>query len=57
MAKGLGIKSYFFDMNDIYQTYIQPKRYLNTQEKIEPVFIEFSTYRWREHCGQILMMI
>jgi len=52
MAKGLGIKSYFFDMNDIYQTYIQLKKIFEyTRKKGEPVFIEFSTYRWREHCG------
>jgi len=52
MVKGLGLKSYYFDMNDIFQTYKDlQKIFKHTRESSEPVFLEFSTYRWREHCG------
>jgi len=52
MVKNFGIRSYHFDLKNIFKTYKDMKKiFKNVREKSEPVFIEFSTYRWREHCG------
>ena len=52
MVKSFGIKSYSFGTKNTYETYKKVKKiFENVRKKNEPVFIEFSTYRWREHCG------
>ena len=52
LAKGIGISSDYGDGNDILQIYDILK---NAVDEIRlgmgPKFVEFSTYRWREHCG------
>jgi len=52
MVKNFGIKSYFFNLNNPLDNFSKlSKIFSKVREKQEPVFIEFSTYRWREHCG------
>ncbi len=52
MVKGIGLDSHFGDGNDVVATY---KMCSSAVERIRngegPVFLEFETYRWREHCG------
>jgi TPP-dependent pyruvate/acetoin dehydrogenase alpha subunit len=52
MVEGIGIKASYADGNDTEATY---KILADTIQEIRqgkgPRFIEFSTYRWREHCG------
>jgi pyruvate dehydrogenase E1 component alpha subunit len=52
LAKAFGIESYHADGNDVTQVYNLTKQAV---KKIRsgggPVFFEFETYRWREHCG------
>ena len=52
LANNLGIKSFSCNGNDpiaSYNAFVKAKKYL--LRKNQPVFIEFSTYRWLEHCG------
>lgn len=52
LVNNLGIKGYSCDGNDPIASYnilVKAKEYL--LKKNQPVFIEFSTYRWFEHCG------
>ena len=52
MVRGLGIRSFYFDMKNIYKTYIKLNNIFDySRKKSQPVFLEFLTYRWREHCG------
>jgi len=52
VAKGHGIASYQGDGNDVVQVYQMAKRAINKARKGGgPTFLEFKTYRWREHCG------
>jgi pyruvate dehydrogenase E1 component alpha subunit len=52
LAKGHGITSYQGDGNDVIQVYKMAKRAVNRARKnLGPTFLEFKTYRWREHCG------
>jgi TPP-dependent pyruvate/acetoin dehydrogenase alpha subunit len=52
VAKGHGIASYQGDGNDVVQVYQIAKRAINRARKGGgPTFLEFKTYRWREHCG------
>jgi len=52
MVEAMGIKSLKGDGNNVFEVYDQVKkamRYINNESK--PFFLEFDTYRWREHCG------
>ena len=52
MVSGFGIKSYNFDGSKPYSFFNQLEKIVkNTREKSQPCFIEFSTYRYLEHCG------
>jgi len=52
LASGYGIESYQADGNDALKVYELARRAIQ-KAKLEryPVFLEFKTYRWREHCG------
>jgi pyruvate dehydrogenase E1 component alpha subunit len=52
LVKSFGIQAYKCNGNNVldsYNTLIKAKNFL--LKKKQPVFIEFSTYRWLEHCG------
>lgn len=52
LANAIGLKSSSCDGNDIMKTYEQLKVSAAEVRSGEgPQFLEFSTYRWREHCG------
>lgn len=52
MVKALGIRSEFCDGNDVLEVYERALHTVNSVRKGNgPYFLEFSTYRWREHCG------
>lgn len=52
LAKAHGMESYQADGNDVIEVYEITKKAIETIKKGKgPVFIEFLTYRWREHCG------
>lgn len=52
MVNSMGVESYKENGNDVEKVYNLSK---NSVKKIRknsrPIFLEFSTYRWREHCG------
>ena len=52
MVSGLGIKSFHFDGSKPLSFASKLSKILNNvRKKSEPCFIEFSTYRYLEHCG------
>ena len=52
MVEAMGIKSDICNGNDVIQSYNKIKKTCDyIRDKSQPVFLEFSTYRWREHCG------
>jgi pyruvate dehydrogenase E1 component alpha subunit len=52
MAEGIGLKSYFCNGNKVDDCYDLIKRVAaEIRAGSGPQFIEFETYRWREHCG------
>lgn len=52
LAKSHGISSFQADGNDVVQVYVLAKRAIqDVRQGKGPVFLEFKTYRWREHCG------
>ena len=52
LAKEIGLSSDYADGNDIMQIYEVLEPTINAIRAGKgPSFIEFSTYRWREHCG------
>lgn len=52
IAKGYGVKTLTGDGNDIFKVLQIMKNARKIVAKNNgPVFIELSTYRWREHCG------
>ncbi len=52
MVSGLGIKAESGDGNDVWATYEKVRDALDEiREGGGPRFLEFSTYRWLEHCG------
>lgn len=52
LAKAHGMKAYQADGNDVIEVYEVIKKAIGSIKKGEgPVFIEFLTYRWLEHCG------
>ena len=52
MVSGLGINSYYFDGSKPFSFFKKLQSIVeNTRKKSEPCFVEFSTYRYLEHCG------
>ena len=52
MVSGLGIKSYYFDGSKPFSFFKKLENIVKkTRLKSIPCFIEFSTYRYLEHCG------
>tara|TARA_Y100000590_G_scaffold469869_1_gene660260 strand:- start:11829 stop:12794 length:966 start_codon:yes stop_codon:yes gene_type:complete len=52
LAKEIGINSYFCDGMDTIKIFKTLNKVVSRARKgFGPQFIEFSTYRWREHCG------
>jgi TPP-dependent pyruvate/acetoin dehydrogenase alpha subunit len=52
MVEAIGIKSDICNGNDVAKSYKKLKNACNyIRNKSQPMFLEFSTYRWREHCG------
>jgi pyruvate dehydrogenase E1 component alpha subunit len=52
LAKGHGIKSFQGDGNDVVEVYRMAQQAINrAREGQGPTFLEFKTYRWREHVG------
>jgi len=52
MVKACNIKSYKTNgnyTNGVISTFLKAKNFV--EKKNEPVFLEFETYRWFEHCG------
>ena len=52
MVNAMGVKSFSIDGNDANKIYeFTSKELLKIRLGLGPRFIEFKTYRWREHCG------
>jgi pyruvate dehydrogenase E1 component alpha subunit len=52
IPQGHGMESYQGDGNDVVQVYEMAKKAVAKARNGEgPTFLEFKTYRWREHCG------
>ena len=52
MCKSIGIESYFCEGNKIDKIHkILKDSVKKVKKNKKPIFIEFSTYRWLEHCG------
>lgn len=52
LARGHGIESYKGDGNDVVEVYTLAEQAIRkARQGGGPTFLEFSTYRWREHCG------
>ena len=52
MVQSMGIDSYHCDGNNAMEVYnLTFDSVKKIRNKKNPVFLEFSTYRWREHCG------
>lgn len=52
MVNGMGIKSFSVNGNNVEKIIqLTSKELSNVRSGLGPRFIEFSTYRWREHCG------
>jgi len=52
LARGYGLESHQGDGNDVEAVYELTKTIVEkTRAGCGPVFLEFKTYRWREHCG------
>lgn len=52
LARGHGVESHHADGNDVVAVYALAESAVAKARKDEgPVFLEFATYRWREHCG------
>jgi len=52
MARGLGITSEYCDGNNVCEVFSKVENAVTGIRKGRgPHFFEFSTYRWREHCG------
>ena len=52
MVKGFHIKSYRANGNsfkDVISTFLKAKKI--AKDYSQPIFLEFQTYRWFEHCG------
>lgn len=52
LAKGHGLEAYQADGNDVVEVYRLAERAVSkARNGGGPTFLEFKTYRWREHCG------
>jgi TPP-dependent pyruvate/acetoin dehydrogenase alpha subunit len=52
LAKGHGMESHQADGNDVIEVYKLAERAIHkARQGGGPTFLEFKTYRWREHCG------
>ncbi|MBI2358605.1 MAG: thiamine pyrophosphate-dependent dehydrogenase E1 component subunit alpha [Deltaproteobacteria bacterium] len=52
LAKGYGVESHQADGNDVVEVYEAAERAVRKARRGGgPTFLEFKTYRWREHCG------
>lgn len=52
LSLGQGVKSFQEDGNDVIKVYNLTKKAVQEVRKGKgPVFLEFLTYRWKEHCG------
>jgi len=52
IAAGHGLESYQGDGNDVVQVFDMARKAVDKARNGEgPTFLEFKTYRWREHCG------
>ncbi|HIJ75185.1 MAG TPA: thiamine pyrophosphate-dependent dehydrogenase E1 component subunit alpha [Deltaproteobacteria bacterium] len=52
LAKGHGVESFQCDGNDVVQVFeMASKAAAKARAGGGPTFLEFKTYRWREHCG------
>lgn len=52
MVAGLGIATHTADGNDALAVHELTSEAIRTMRRsAQPIFLEFSTYRWREHCG------
>lgn len=52
LAKGHGVESYQWDGNDAIEVYeLVGEAVRRARRGGGPTFLEFKTYRWREHCG------
>jgi pyruvate dehydrogenase E1 component alpha subunit len=51
MVEAIGIRSGHGDGNDAPAVYLQVSEALKEVRRDGPLFLEFDTYRWREHCG------
>lgn len=52
LAEGYGVESYQGDGNDVVEVYKRSEAAVRkAREGKGPIFLEFKTYRWREHCG------
>lgn len=52
MVDSMGMRARYGDGNDVYQVYDMARQAVEAIRNGEgPQFLEFSTYRWREHCG------
>jgi len=52
VAKGHGIETYQGDGNNVVEIFTAVKKAVDkARDGNGPTFLEFETYRWREHCG------
>lgn len=52
LASGHGLESFQGDGNDVIEVYNLAEQAIQRTRQAEgPTFLEFKTYRWREHCG------
>ena len=52
LARGHGVESYQCNGNDVIEVYeITQQAVARIRSGDGPIFLEFKTYRWREHCG------
>jgi len=52
LAQGHGMESYQGDGNDVIEVYTLAEQAVRkARQGGGPTFLEFKTYRWREHCG------
>lgn len=52
LVEGHGIEAFQGDGNDVIEVYeVAKKSVMKIKQGKGPIFLEFKTYRWREHCG------
>jgi pyruvate dehydrogenase E1 component alpha subunit len=52
LVRGYGVESYQGDGNDVLEVYTLAQQAITkARQGGGPTFLEFQTYRWREHCG------